>query len=401
MAEKKKYRGVRKSNLNVEFGIPKVELPQQETDKPQMGSENVVPAVIPEGEDYTGSAKGGGLSGTPKIFSGGRMVIDRSAARDEDTENRIKEVLSDARLNRIVKNEDWDAAAKQVAKGAEPLALDANESYDHISETHATLKSFLSKLPETILSKADAHDEAAKAIDKIKAGHPEVQKQRAMADKLRTFVGIPSGMTNIHELRKAKDAVMSGGGTLDNNLEYQSKVANKIVTAQTNLAKLKRGGTTFVSDSPEVNHPALKAAHKEVMSINASLNSILKPLGISSPVPTSQLKVLDKSIGKLQEPSKTVSPEEYRDPHPETEKLSKAGHIWGEKPGLGLTDSTKNFNPYAAKDVREREQIPLTEEGENYIKKTYGKNHPVMTRFRSAGMASRSSRRAGVSPPPT
>jgi len=378
------YRGKRTSKLKLEFGIPAVELPEEETTKPQMGSPDVVPAVIPEGEDYSAAAKGGGLSGTPKIFSNGRMVVDRSAARDEDTENRIKEVLGDTRLNGVTKDEDWDSAAKQVRQGAEPLGLDANESYDHITQTHDAIKGFLSKLPETILSKADAHDEAAKAIEKIKAGHPEAQKQRDMAAKLRKFVGIPEGISNAHELRAARDAVMNGGGTLGKNLDYQLNVNNKLVKAQANLWKLKKGGTTFASDSPSVNHPALKAAHKEIMGVNKSINSILKPLGISSPVPASQLTVLDKSIGKLQEPSKTISPDEYRDPHPETEELSKPGHIWGEKPGLGLTDSTKDFTPYAAKDSREREQIPLTKEGETYIKKTYGEKHPVMTRFRSA-----------------
>jgi hypothetical protein len=383
MAERK-YRGQRTSKLKVEFGIPAVELPEQETTKPEMGGTDVVPAKIPEGEDYTGAAKGGGLSGTPKIFSGGRMVVDRSAARDEDTENRIKEVLGDARLNQITKDEDWDSAAKEVRKGAEPLGLDANESYDHITETHSAIDSFLSKLPETILNKADAHDEAAKAIEKIKAGHPEAQKQRNMAAKLRKFIGIPEGISNVHELRAAKDAVMNGGGTLGKNLDYQLNVNNKLVQAKANLWKLKKGGETFASDAPSVNHPALKSAHKEIMGVNAAINKLLKPLGISSPVPASQLTVLAKSIGKLEEPNKTVSPDEYRDVHPETEELSKPGHIWGEKPGLGLTDSTKDFNPYAAKDTREREQIPLTDAGEDYIKKTYGKNHPVMTRFRSA-----------------
>jgi hypothetical protein len=386
MAEKKKDRRVRISKLKTEFGIPDISLPNKEaTVTPEMPSESTVAGVIPEGEVYSGSAaKSGGLAGTPKIFSGGRMVIDRSAVRDEDTENRIKEVLSDSRLNQVTKDEEWNAAAKQVREGAVPLALDANESYDHITETHEAIKSFLNKLPESILSKADAHDEAAKAIEKIKAGHPAAQKQRDMANKLRVFVGIPSGMNNIHELRKAKEAVMNGGGTLDNNLNYQLNVHNKLVTAQTKLQQLKRGGETFASDSPSENHPALKAAHKEIMGVNRSINSLLKPLGMSSPVPHSQLTVIDKSVAQLQEPSKTISPDEYRDPHPETEELSKPGHIWGEKPGLGLTDSTKDFNPYAAKDTREREQIPLTKEGKTYIEKTYGKNHPVMTRFRSA-----------------
>lgn len=385
MAERK-YRGQRTSKLKAEFGIPEISLPAKEdTVAPEMPGESTVAGVIPEGEDYSGAAKSsGGLSGTPKIFSGGRMVIDRSAKRDEDTENRVKEVLSDARLNQVTKDEEWDDAAKQVRGGVVPLALDANESYDHITQTHESIKSFLGKLPETVLSKADAHDEAAKAIEKIKAGHPEAQKQRDMANKLRVFVGIPSGMNNIHELRKAKEAVMNGGGTLDKNLDYQLKVHNKLVKAQAKLAVIKRGGETFATDSPTVNHPALKAAHKEIMGVNRAINSLLKPLGISSPVPSSQLTVIDKSIGQMEEPDKAISPDEYRDSHPETEELSKPGHIWGEKPGLGLTDSTKDFNPYAAKDTREREQIPLTDAGKSYIEKTYGKNHPVMTRFKSA-----------------
>jgi hypothetical protein len=351
-----------------------------------MPSEETVSATIPEGESYTASATGSGtMQGTRKIRSGNRMVVDRSAVKNEDIENRVKEVLSDARLNQITKDEEWDAANREVKKGEkEPIALDANESYDHIVQTHDSIKSFLDKLPETILNKAELHDAAAKSIEKIQAGHPEAQKQRDMASKLRTFVGMPDNISNIHQLRDAKEAIMNGGGTLEKNRDYQLKIANKIVQARANLWKLKRGGTTFASDAPSVNHPALKAAHREVMGINRSINSLLKPLGISSPVPASQLTVVAQSIGKLEEPNKTVSPSEFRDEHPDTGELSKPGHIWGEKPGLGLTDKTKKFNPYAAKDYREREQIPLTDEGRDYIKETYGKNHPVMSRFKAA-----------------
>lgn len=388
MGERRGNPEIRKSKLNMEFGIPEISLPEKETVEPQMPGQGVASATIPEGENYTKSAQASGtMSGTPKIFSGGRMVVDRSAKKNDDIEARVKDVLTDGRLNQIVKDDDWADVKSQVDKGATPITLDANEAHDHISEHHDIIKSFLGKLPENILKKADAHDSAAKAIERIQKNHPEAAKQRDMAAKLRGFVGMPDNITNVHTMRAAKDAVLNGGGTLDNNRDYQLNVQNKLVTALTKFKLLKRGGDTFVTDSPSVNHPALQASHQDLININNSINKLLKPLGMSSPISTHKLSVFNTSIGQMQTAKTSINPQEYRDTHPETGELSKAGHIWGEKPGLGITEETKDVKLFPAKDYREREQIPLTDEGKAYIKKTYGTKHPVMSRFNSAKAA--------------
>lgn len=380
MAEKNNYRGKRKtSSLNLEFGVPEA-APEVAIPDPVLPT-----ATIPEGEDYTAAANVDTRKLKAKVYSGGRMVVDKSspeAQKAKDIEDKVKDIVSNPELDHSKKPSIFDDIAKQLRDGDnDVIALNANDAHDHIEDVHNRLNKFVSDLPSAILAKADLHEQTANTIKKIKPDHPEVQNQLNLASRLRDVVGISSTAGGVRNLRAAKEALANGGGTLDKNLPFQLNVVNKLVSAATKFRLLKRGGPTFVDDSPAVNHPALIAAHSTISSVNGALNTFLKPLKMRSPVSTSELEIHSKAIKKMQTPNKSVKPATFQDEHPETGEMSKPGHIWGEKPALNI-DGVSAFT--GGKDLREREQIPLTDAGEAYIKKTYGKTHPVMSRFKSA-----------------
>jgi hypothetical protein len=435
MAERNRRRRVNPGlNLNFTFGQVKPEETEEVGANNQTSTEeSAIPeiadpvrtsgAIIPPGETY--SNIGGGLSqGTEKIrSSSGRMVVNRQAKKDNEA--RIKELLNNPALKESTKaSPEFEDIAKKLRKGATlKTSPTANEAYDHLAQSHRALSTYLDNLPQAVMDKADLHDSIAKQIHAISPNHPEAIKQAQMANKLREFVGIPNGINNVRDLRAARDAVLGSGGALRKNIPYNLKVLNRLVEAKASLDVLKTGAvrsktgdTLFDTQSPTINHKGIKDAHKELVGINSSLNGILTPLGMSSPVATSHLLVWKHLIDNLkQRVPKKASIESYREAHPETGEMSMPGHIWGEKPPVNLPSfdgtihedyTTKTVDKYktiidpetkqelrvkagkkivrTSKDPRNREQIPLTEEGKAYLEKTFGKNHDVVARWNTA-----------------
>ena len=435
MAERNRRRRGNSTPLKIDFTFGQAK--PEETEEPKTtevpAEDSAIPvvadpvrtsgAIVPPGEVY--SNIGGGLgAGTEKIrSSSGRMVVNRQAQRDNEA--RIKELLNNPGLKESTKaSPEFEEIAKKLRKGAAlKTSPTANESYDHLEQTHRTLSTYLDNLPQAIMDKADLHDATAKQIHAISPNHPEAIKQTQMANKLREFVGIPSGVNNVRDLRAARDSVLASGGALGKNLPYNLKVLNRLVEAKSSLNVLKTGGVRnkngdvlFDTQSPTVNHKGIKDAHTELTGINSALNGMLSPLGMSSPVPTSHLLVWKHLIDNLSQrvPGK-ASTESYSEAHPETGEMSKPGHIWGEKPPVNVpsfdgtinVDYTTKYAPKfkkvkdpvtggttrekvgerivrTSKDPREREQIPLTDEGKAYLEKTFGKNHDVVARWTAA-----------------
>lgn len=431
----RQYRGKRQVSLNIDFGVVKPEESSEASFKvnsegvTEPKSESAIPdpvmpsaAVIPSGEEYP--VTGGGLkTGSSKVLSGGKMVKDPSSAQSKkDIEDRIKDILSNPELKQNNRGTAQEyEAAKKIRAGSSKIreSLTANQAFDHIDNVHSAIESYLKSLPQAILDKAELHDKTAEQIHRLSPNHPEAIKQIEMANSLRKFMGIPEGVKNVHQLREAKEAIVNKGF---NNRDLDLKVLNKLVESKTNLNRLKSDGK-FVTDSPAVNHPEIRSLHNSVISINTKLNTILKPLGMASPVSSDYLTIMGSALGNLQQPKpKTKSPLSYQEPHPDGELdkdgnplMSKPGHIWGEKPPVGLPDfngniaedfTTKLVGVFKtqkdretggkvkvevgkklikqSKDPRQREQIPLTAEGQSYLEKTFGTNHPVVARFKSA-----------------
>ena len=334
--------------------------------------------------------------GTAKIFLKGRMVIDRQAAREErnSIKEKIKAIAESPELKQKEEKDGWTEARAAINSGKKRAkSITANDAYNLISEHHAAIESYISSLPQKMLDKADLHDKAAKAIERLSPGHPEANKQRQLAQALRETAGVNSSTPDIRNgLRAERDSALGAGTGLDKNLDYQLNVKNKLVDARTSLGVLKNGAKSFAADEPASNHPKIKKAHADISTVVSRLNSFLKPLAMRAPVNSARLDVIGKALTQLQTPNKNrlaLDAGLYQEPHPDFTKdpekapLSKPGYIWAEKPELNISNRRDIQVLKTGKDTRQTPQEPLIA-GEDYIINKYGKNSITHKRYKNA-----------------
>jgi hypothetical protein len=388
-----------KKPLNLTFGTAEVQMPAEPDIQLNSGEEQTTSTQIPEGESYLEAAAVRPRDTRAKIYSGGKMVLDRTKtgrSNNKDIEAKIKEITSNPELDHSKYRDEWADVAAKIKQGERPNPVSAQEGYDHIKTVHGILKSYLDSLPEEMMKKAGLHDEAAESIDAISPNHPKAAEQRQLAATLRNTLGFSSNADERNNLRSSKEDVSNGAGDLGKNLQFNLKVNNKLVKALTSFNLIKRGSTGpsrqsdlgFPVDSPDINHSAVKQAHTDLRSVVKGLHSWLGPLKMKSPISTTMLDIWKGAIDNLQKSKDSVDIKSYRETHPFTGVLSKPGHIWGEKPNLDFN----NYPPGHAiwkqiakgKDPRELEQIPLTDEGLAGIKERFGDKHPLVGRFTAA-----------------
>jgi len=349
----------------------------------------------PEGEfAHEGNLGMGTGTGKAKIFSQGRMIVDRQASREQRNaiKEQIKSIAENPELKQKNARDEWDDALTALNKGGKQVRpVTAEQAYNAIQQHHDIVKSYMDSLPQRMLDKAALHESAAKTIEALDPSHPEIAKQRNLATALRTLAGGTDDIRN--KLREAKSEVLGGGSGLDKNLDYQLNVKNKLVQAMTSFGLLKKGQPNFTTREPSVIHPAIKKAHDDIKSVVSGLNSFLRPVAMKVPVSTAKLTIWGRAIDAMQTPNKNrraLDLSSFQEPHPDytadpdNAPLSKPGYMWGEVPALDINNKLHQRILKGAKDTREREQIPLKSVTDDTIKATYGAGSDIHRRYKAA-----------------
>jgi hypothetical protein len=230
---------------------------------------------------------------------------------------------------------EWGEAYRKVQAGeAEVQPITANQAHDHSTKMLGTLKGFLDNLRPMLEAKAAAHEKAAQEIEDEDNTHPEVAAHRAEAANIRSFLSTETADSrgNIrHDLRALKTA----GAPMEKRREFFD-LQNKAVDLDAKLRGMKDASGNFKTDSPSKNHPALQGIHRQIATLNNSINSLVGPLGVGTPVSRARMELVGQATDQLQTPNKEGNPLSYRDPHPDLredhpEYWSEPGTIWGDK----------------------------------------------------------------------
>jgi hypothetical protein len=270
-----------------------------------------------------------------------------------------------------------DLRALKAGKGT-LTRMTATAGFNHVTSTLKEINDFVTNIPKLLKAKADAHEKAANELEKLYPDHPDVAHHRSEAANIRGLLpGGPDVRNNLREVRDNPDSDISGGISQDSSRSLERllmPIKNKLVEAGAHVAVIPTtekeaaaglGTLGKLNENSKRSHSSIKKAHATLASLHQMIRKSFGTYGIGPTTSSAYMELQGQRVINLQDKPGKPDVSGYQDVRDDLEpgvegRLSKPGHIWGD------------HKTVAGRKTGEREQIPISEESIQMLKKRSG-----------------------------